>query len=79
MYTQEEQKTYLENIRSGGIATGVRLLIPLHACPVCQYHEGGYKFDNEDERPIPLLPFDGCSCQGGCRAFYSPILDRHGP
>lgn len=79
MYTQEEQKQHLDNIRDGGIATGVRILVPLNACPVCVHFEGGYKFATPEERAIPALPLEGCSCIGGCRAFYSPILDLHGP
>ena len=79
MYTKEEQATHLKNIRDGGIATGVRIIVPRDACPVCQHFEGGYKFAEEHERPIPELPLEGCSCIGGCRAFFSPILDRLGP
>lgn len=79
MYTAEEHAKSLQNIRDGGVATGVRIIVPRNACPVCQYYEGGYKFDEEDERPIPSLPLEGCSDIGGCRAFYAPILDLHGP
>lgn len=79
MVTHAEHQQMLDKIRNGGIATGVRLLVPDGACPVCQYHEGGYKFDDEENRPIPDLPLEGCSCLDGCRAFYSPILDRRGP
>lgn len=73
-----DHEQYLENIKSGGIATGVRLIVPRDACPVCQHYEGGYKFD-DPSRPIPDLPLEGCSCISGCRATYSPILDRKGP
>lgn len=79
MYTQEEHKEFLDNIRNGGVATGVRLIIGKDSCPVCQHHEGGYKFDDESNREIPILPFEGCSCVPHCHAFYSPILDRRGP
>ena len=79
MITPEKHAEYLENIRNGGIATGIRLLVIEGACPVCQHFEGGYKFAEENEKPIPDLPLEGCSCIGGCRAFYSPILDRKGP
>lgn len=75
----EKHAEYLENIRNGDVATGIRLLVPEGACPVCQHYEGGYKFDNEEAKPIPNLPLEGCSCIGGCRAFYSPILDLKGP
>ena len=79
MYTAEEHKKMLDNIRDGGVATGVRVIVPRDACPVCQYWEGGYKFVDEDERPIPALPLEGCSDVGGCKAFYTPILDLRGP
>ena len=79
MYTAEEHAQHLKKIRDGGVATGVRVIVPRDACPVCQYFEGGYKFVEEDERPIPLLPLEGCSCIAGNRAFYTPILDLHGP
>ena len=79
MYTSEEHGSYLAKIRNGGIATGVRIIVPRDACPVCQHYEGGYKFAEEGGRPIPGLPFEGCSCLGGCHAFYSPILDLRGP
>ena len=79
MYTAEEHKKMIDNIRDAGVATGVRLIVPREACPVCEHHTGGYKFAEEGERPIPDIPLEGCSCIGGCRAFYSPILDLHGP
>ncbi len=79
MNTAEEHKKMLENIRNAGVATGVRLIVPRDACPVCQHWEGGYKFDEEATRPIPELPLEGCSDIGGCKAFYSPILDLRGP
>ena len=79
MYTHEEHKKMLENIRREGIATGVRLIVPRDACPVCQHYTGGYKFEEEATNPIPELPLEGCSCLNGCTAFYSPILDRRGP
>lgn len=79
MYTTVEHAEHLRKIRDGGVATGVRIIVPRDACPVCQYYEGGYKFDEEAERPIPVIPFEGCSCAGGCRAFYTPILDLRGP
>lgn len=79
MTTAEEHKKMLENIRTGGVATGVRIIVSRDACPVCQHFEGGYKFATEDERKIPDLPLEGCSDIDGCKAFYSPILDLHGP
>ena len=79
MYTAEEHKKMLANIRDAGVATGVRIIVPKHACPVCRHFEGGYKFAEEATRPIPPLPLEGCSCIGGCKAHYAPILDRHGP
>lgn len=77
--TAEKHHTYLEKIRQGHVATGVRILVPADACPVCRHYEGAYKFEEEALRPIPDLPLEGCSCIGGCRAFYAPILDRRGP
>ena len=79
MYTAEQHKANLEKIRSKGIATGVRIIVPRNACPVCKHFEGGYKFDNEANRPMPTLPLEGCSEPGGSNAFYTPILDLRGP
>ena len=69
----EEQTIALENIRQG-LATRVRILVPDHACPVCQHYAGAYELDD-----VPQIPFPGCSCPGGCRAVYEPVLDQFGP
>ncbi len=45
-----EQKAALERIRNG-LATRVRILVPLNACPVCRAHEGAYEFDEVPELP----------------------------
>lgn len=79
MTKAEDHAKMLENIRSGGVATGVRIIVPRNSCPVCQHFEGGYKFAEQEVREIPDLPLEGCSCIGGCPAFYSPILDLRGP
>lgn len=70
----EEHRQMLENIQSGGIATKVRILANHDSCPVCRSVEGAYAFDD-----VPELPLEGCSHPMGCRCFYAPILDRHGP
>jgi len=68
-----EQKAALERIRNG-LATRVRILVPLNACPVCRAHEGAYEFDE-----VPELPIEGCSRPGECDAVYAPVLDLFGP
>lgn len=78
MYTAAEHKTHLEKIRAG-LATKVRILAPAHACPVCQAAEGVYALDDPRLEAELALPLDGCSCEGGCKAFYAPVLDRFGP
>jgi hypothetical protein len=72
--TKEEHVGALQRIREG-LATKVRILVPADACPVCRHYEGAYAFDEE----IPEIPFEGCSCMSGCRAYYAPVLDRRGP
>ena len=78
MYTdtkkRAEQKTALKKIEDGGIATKVRILIARDACPVCQAIEGAYAFED-----APELPPEGCSCLGGCKSQYAPVLDMRGP
>lgn len=69
-----EHAAALKRIRDG-LATKVRILVPADACPVCRHYEGAYEFDEE----IPAIPFEGCSCLEGCRAYYAPVLDRRGP
>jgi len=68
-----EQKAALERIRNG-LATKVRILVALDACPVCRAAEGVYDFDN-----VPELPLEGCSNGGECYAVYAPVLDFYGP
>ena len=70
----ERQRKALEKIRSGGIATKVRILANQDSCPVCRTFEGAYDFDD-----VPLLPLEGCSHPQGCRCHYAPVLDRFGP
>ena len=70
----ERQRKALEKIRSGGIATKVRILANHDSCPVCRTFEGAYDFDD-----VPLLPHEGCSHPQGCRCHYAPVLDRFGP
>ena len=69
----EEQAIALDNIRKG-LATKVRILVPDHACPVCQHYAGVYELDD-----VPIIPFPGCSCPEGCHAVYEPVLDTFGP
>ncbi|HEX6385038.1 MAG TPA: hypothetical protein VF177_10240 [Anaerolineae bacterium] len=70
----ERHRQMLEKIRSGGIATKVRILASHDSCPVCKALEGAYEFDN-----VPALPHEGCSHPQGCRCHYAPVLDRFGP
>lgn len=72
--TAGEHRRMLEKIQSGGIATKVRILVNHDCCPVCRRVEGAYDFDD-----VPELPLEGCSHPLGCRCFYAPVLDRHGP
>lgn len=67
------QKVALEKIR-GGLATRVRILVSLDACPVCRAAEGVYDFDD-----VPELPIEGCSRPDVCNASYAPVLDLYGP
>jgi hypothetical protein len=69
----QEQAVALDRIRNG-LATKVRILVPDKACPVCKHYEGVYNLDD-----VPAIPYPGCSCPGGCRAVYEPVLDRFGP
>ena len=39
------------------------------ACPVCRKYEG-QQFEVATEM---VLPPDGCSCEGGCRAYYEVL------
>lgn len=71
---QKEQKTALQKIRAGRIATKVRILAARDSCPLCKSFEGAYEFDD-----VPELPHEGCSHPDGCRCFYAPVLDRFGP
>ncbi|MCB0033071.1 MAG: hypothetical protein KDE51_03540 [Anaerolineales bacterium] len=73
MLTEKEHKAALKKIREG-LATKVRILAPADACPVCTAIEGVYDFDD-----VPELPPEGCSCIGGSRATYAPVLDQYGP
>ncbi|MCL4870182.1 MAG: hypothetical protein KJ063_14550 [Anaerolineae bacterium] len=74
MTTTAEHAAALKRIREG-LATKVRILVPADACPVCRHYEGVYEFEDD----IPAIPFEGCSCPDGCRAYYAPVLDRRGP
>ena len=78
MYSHEEHQANLEKIRNG-LATKVRILVPADACPRCRAAEGYYELDDTRLDDELALPLDGCSCAGGCKAFYAPILDRFGP
>ncbi len=69
-----EQKTALKKIKDGGVATKVRVLVVRDACPVCRAIDGAYAFED-----APELPPEGCSCVGGCRSHYAPVLDMRGP
>lgn len=69
----EHRKMY-ENIRDGGVATGVRIMGSHDSCPACKAIHGAYKFGEE-----PELPIEGCSHPHGCRCHYQPVLDRRGP
>ncbi|MBP9503059.1 MAG: hypothetical protein KBF17_12935 [Candidatus Promineofilum sp.] len=68
-----EQKAALERIRNG-LATRVRILVSVDACPVCRAHEGAYNFDD-----VPELPLEGCPRPEVCNATYAPVLDLYGP
>jgi len=70
---KKEQKAALKQIKAG-LATKVRILTAVDACPVCKAYEGAYEFDE-----VPELPHEGCSHPDGCRCFYAPVLDRFGP
>lgn len=70
----EVHRAALEKIRSGGVATKVRILASYDCCPVCRSFEGAYTFDD-----VPELPLEGCSHPQGCRCHYAPVLDRFGP
>ena len=74
MATLAENKAALKKIIDGGIATKVRILSARDACPVCRASAGAYAFDE-----VPELPHEGCSHADGCRCYYAPVLDRHGP
>ncbi|MEZ4510593.1 MAG: hypothetical protein R3C62_01850 [Chloroflexota bacterium] len=74
MATLAENKAALKKIIDGGIATKVRILAARDACPVCRALSGAYEFDE-----VPELPHEGCSHADGCRCYYAPVLDRHGP
>ena len=74
MATLAENKAALKKIVEGGIATKVRILAARDACPVCRTLSGAYEFDAG-----PELPHEGCSHADGCRCYYAPVLDRHGP
>jgi hypothetical protein len=52
----------------------VRILSWHDCCPVCRTLEGAYDFGE-----VPELPHEGCSHVDGCRCYYAPVLDRHGP
>ena len=73
MTRAQEQANALYRIRKG-VATRVRILVPEMACPECRQYEGVYELDD-----VPIIPFPGCSCPGGCRVVYEPFLDRYGP
>lgn len=74
MATLAENQAALKKIVDGGIATKVRILSWHDCCPVCRTLEGAYDFGE-----VPELPHEGCSHEDGCRCFYAPVLDRHGP
>ncbi len=78
MVTAAQHKAHLEKIRKG-LATRVRILVPGSACPVCQAAEGAYNLDDPRLDNELALPLEACSCEGGCQAFYAPVLDRFGP
>lgn len=73
MLTVQQHQEALKKIKAG-LATKVRILVPADACPACQAAEGVYEFDN-----VPDLPPEGCSCIGGCKVTYAPVLDMFGP
>lgn len=73
MLSEKEHKAGLKKIKEG-LATKVRILVPANACPVCTAMEGVYDFDD-----VPELPLEGCSCLGGFRGSYAPVLDQFGP
>jgi len=70
---REIQRAALERIKNG-LATRVRILVSLEACPVCYAAEGVYDFDD-----VPELPIEGCSRPDVCNASYAPVLDFYGP
>lgn len=73
---REQRKQELQTILDSPRATGVYIVVPADACPVCRWLQGTYPKDSED---IPLLPPEGCSRPGGCISRYEPLVVEVGP
>jgi len=66
----------LQSILSSPRATGVFVLAPANACPVCRSAQGTY---GKSSGLVPVVPMEGCSCPNGCACRYEPLVVEVGP
>ena len=60
----------LKKLQANPRVSHVIVSVPDKACPACNAAQGNYAKDE-----LPRLPVKGCSCAGGCKAFYQPVLN----
>jgi hypothetical protein len=63
--------TTLRKFRENPRVKAVNVIVHADACPACQEIQGTYPKDQ-----APMIPVEGCSCEGGCRCFYQPLLEE---
>jgi hypothetical protein len=73
---RQQRREELQMIRQSPRATGVHIVAPVDACPLCRWIQGTYPKDSDD---LPVLPLEGCSRPGGCITRYEPLLVEVGP
>jgi len=73
---REQRKRELKQILESPRTTGVYIVTPEDACPLCRWIQGTYPKDSQE---IPELPQEGCSRPGGCISRYEPLVVEVGP
>jgi hypothetical protein len=66
----------LQHLMASPRVSGIYIVSPTFACPVCRGLQGTYYKNSEN---IPTLPHEGCSCPNGCVCQFEPLSFEVGP
>ena len=70
-WENSEAAKALQRMQANPRIKAIILSAPANACPACQALSGTYPKDQ-----VPPLPFEACSKDQGCRAFYMPVIEE---